>query len=117
MGDDYKRITDELNGLVNNDILMLLKNNLSNDKEIKLTDAEKFDEFTRLEQKLESICVCKGNVYIIKGKSFSKENTKRNLITLINNIKEKNDKDLLIASLFYNSYKTLDDLKVVLESL
>lgn len=117
LGDDYKRITGELNELVNNDILMLLKNNLSNDKEIKLTDAEKFDEFTRLEQKLESICVCKGNVYIIKGKSFSKENTKRNLITLINNIKEKNDKDLLIASLFYNSYKTLDDLKVVLESL
>ena len=117
LGADYKRVTDGVSGVIDGSLLEVLKENLNSDKEIKLTDADKFDEFTRLEQKLESICVCKGNAYIIKGMSFSKENTKRNLITLINNVSEKNDKDLLIASLFYNSYKTLDDLKVALESM
>ena len=117
LGADYKRVTDGVSGVIDGSLLEVLKENLNSDKEIKLTDADKFDEFTRLEQKLESICVCKGNAYIIKGMSFSKENTKRNLITLINNVPEKNDKDILIASLFYNSYKTLDDLKVALESM
>ena len=89
--------------------------NLNDIFNIKLSDAGKFDEYTRLEQKLESICVCKG--YIIDGLSFSYQNTKRNLITLINNTTDEADKDILIASLFYNSTKSIEDAKNVLESL
>ena len=58
-----------------------------------------------------------GNTYIIDGLSFSYQNTKRNLITLINNTTDEADKDILIASLFYNSTKSIEDAKNVLESL
>ena len=111
------KLTTELSKVVDSKIIDILNTNLDDIFSIKLSDASKFDEYTRLEQKLESICVCKGNTYIINGLSFSHQNTKRNLITLINNTTNEADKNILIASLFYNSNKSLDDAKSVLESL
>ena len=111
------KLTTELSKVVDNKLIDILNTNLDDIFNIKLSDASKFDEYTRLEQKLESICVCKGNTYIINGLSFSHQNTKRNLITLINNTTNEADKNILIASLFYNSSKSLDDAKSVLESL
>lgn len=111
------KLTTELSKVVDSKLIDILNTNLDNIFSIKLSDASKFDEYTRLEQKLESICVCKGNTYIINGLSFSHQNTKRNLITLINNTTNEADKNILIASLFYNSNKSLDDAKSVLESL
>ncbi len=114
---EVKKLTDELKSVVNSDLIDILDTNLNDIFNIKLSDASKFDEYTRLEQKLEGICVCKGNTYIIDGLSFSHQNTKRNLITLINNTTNETDKDILIASLFYNSTKSIEDAKNVLESL
>ena len=114
---EVKKLTDELKSVVNSDLIDILDTNLNDIFNIKLSDASKFDEYTRLEQKLEGICVCKGNTYIIDGLSFSHQNTKRNLITLINNTTNETDKDILIASLFYNSNKSIYDAKNVLESL
>ena len=114
---EVKKLTDELKSVVNSDLIDILDTNLKDIFNIKLSDASKFDEYTRLEQKLEGICVCKGNTYIIDGLSFSHQNTKRNLITLINNTTNETDKDILIASLFYNSTKSIEDAKNVLESL
>lgn len=111
------KLTTELSKVVDSKLIDILNTNLDDIFSIKLSDASKFDEYTRLEQKLESICVCKGNTYIINGLSFSHQNTKRNLITLINNTTNEADKNILIASLFYNSNKSLDDAKSVLESL
>ena len=111
------KLTTELSKVVDSKLIDILNTNLADIFSIKLSDASKFDEYTRLEQKLESICVCKGNTYIINGLSFSHQNTKRNLITLINNTTNEADKNILIASLFYNSNKSLDDAKSVLESL
>lgn len=111
------KLTMELSKVVDNKLIDILNTNLDDIFNIKLSDASKFDEYTRLEQKLESICVCKGNTYIINGLSFSHQNTKRNLITLINNTTNEADKNILIASLFYNSSKSLDAAKSVLESL
>ena len=114
---EVKKLTNELKSVVNSDLIDILDTNLNDIFNIKLSDASKFDEYTRLEQKLEGICVCKGNTYIIDGLSFSHQNTKRNLITLINNTTNETDKDILIASLFYNSTKSIEDAKNVLESL
>ena len=114
---EVKKLTDELKSVVNSDLIDILDTNLNDIFNIKLSDASKFDEYTRLEQKLEGICVCKGNTYIIDGLSFSHQNTKRNLITLINNTTNETDKDILITSLFYNSTKSIEDAKNVLESL
>ena len=114
---EVKKLTNELKSVVNSDLIDILDTNLNDIFNIKLSDASKFDEYTRLEQKLEGICVCKGNTYIIDGLSFSHQNTKRNLITLINNTTNETDKDILIASLFYNSNKSIEDAKNVLESL
>ena len=114
---EVKKLTDELKSVVNSNLIDILDTNLNDIFNIKLSDASKFDEYTRLEQKLEGICVCKGNTYIIDGLSFSHQNTKRNLITLINNTTNETDKDILIASLFYNSTKSIEDAKNVLESL
>ena len=111
------KLTTKLSKVVDSKLIDILNTNLDDIFSIKLSDASKFDEYTRLEQKLESICVCKGNTYIINGLSFSHQNTKRNLITLINNTTNEADKNILIASLFYNSNKSLDDAKSVLESL
>ena len=111
------KLTTELSKVVDSKLIDILNTNLADIFSIKLSDASKFDEYTRLEQKLESICVCKGNTYIIDGLSFSYQNTKRNLITLINNTTDEADKDILIASLFYNSTKSIEDAKNVLESL
>ena len=114
---DINKLTSDLSKVVDSKLIDILDTNLNDIFNIKLSDAGKFDEYTRLEQKLESICVCKGNTYIIDGLSFSYQNTKRNLITLINNTTDEADKDILIASLFYNSTKSIEDAKNVLESL
>lgn len=114
---EVKKLTDELKSVVSSDLIDILDTNLNDIFNIKLSDASKFDEYTRLEQKLEGICVCKGNTYIIDGLSFSHQNTKRNLITLINNTTNETDKDILIASLFYNSNKSIYDAKDVLAGL
>lgn len=114
---DINKLTSDLSKVVDSKLIDILDTNLNDIFNIKLSDAGKFDEYTRLEQKLESICVCKGNTYIIDGLSFSYQNTKRNLITLINNTTDEADKDILITSLFYNSTKSIEDAKNVLESL
>lgn len=110
-------LTDNLKEVVASNVIDILDNKLDDIFNIKLQDAKKFDEYTRLEQKLESICVCKGNAYIIDGLYFSHQNTKRNLITLINNENDISDQDILIASLLYNSTKTIDDVKNIIESI
>ena len=110
-------LTDDLKEVVASNVIDILDNKLDDIFNIKLQDAKKFDEYTRLEQKLESICVCKGNAYIIDGLYFSHQNTKRNLITLINNKNDISDQDILIASLLYNSTKTIDDVKNIIESI
>ena len=114
---DDEVLTDNLKELVASNVIDILDNKLDDIFNIKLQDAKKFDEYTRLEQKLESICVCKGNAYIIDGLYFSHQNTKRNLITLINNKNDISDQDILIASLLYNSTKTIDDVKNIIESI
>ena len=116
--DKYDEVlTDNLKEVVASNVIDILDNKLDDIFNIKLQDAKKFDEYTRLEQKLESICVCKGNAYIIDGLYFSHQNTKRNLITLINNKNDISDQDILIASLLYNSTKTIDDVKNIIESI
>ena len=114
---DDEVLTDNLKDVVASNVIDILDNKLDDIFNIKLQDAKKFDEYTRLEQKLESICVCKGNAYIIDGLYFSHQNTKRNLITLINNKNDISDQDILIASLLYNSTKTIDDVKNIIESI
>lgn len=114
---DDEVLTDNLKKVVASNVIDILDNKLDDIFNIKLHDAKKFDEYTRLEQKLESICVCKGNAYIIDGLYFSHQNTKRNLITLINNKNDISDQDILIASLLYNSTKTIDDVKNIIESI
>lgn len=114
---DDEVLTDNLKEVVASNVIDILDNKLDDIFNIKLQDAKKFDEYTRLEQKLESICVCKGNAYIIDGLYFSHQNTKRNLITLINNENDISDQDILIASLLYNSTKTIDDVKNIIESI
>lgn len=114
---DDEVLTDNLKEVVASNVIDILDNKLDDIFNIKLQDAKKFDEYTRLEQKLESICVCKGNAYIIDGLYFSRQNTKRNLITLINNKNDISDQDILIASLLYNSTKTIDDVKNIIESI
>ena len=114
---DNEVLTDNLKEVVASNVIDILDNKLDDIFNIKLQDAKKFDEYTRLEQKLESICVCKGNAYIIDGLYFSHQNTKRNLITLINNKNDISDQDILIASLLYNSTKTIDDVKNIIESI
>lgn len=114
---DDEVLTDNLKEVVASNVIDILDNKLDDIFNIKLQDAKKFDEYTRLEQKLESICVCKGNAYIIDGLYFSHQNTKRNLITLINNKNDISDQDILIASLLYNSTKTIDDVKNIIESI
>ena len=114
---DEEVLTDNLKEVVASNVIDILDNKLDDIFNIKLQDAKKFDEYTRLEQKLESICVCKGNAYIIDGLYFSHQNTKRNLITLINNENDISDQDILIASLLYNSTKTIDDVKNIIESI
>jgi len=91
---------------------------LDSNKELlstKLKGAAKFDEFNKLETLLESKGVCKDNAYIINNVSFSYQNTKRNLMCLVNSDCDVDTKDLILASLFYNTNKSVEDFNSIKE--
>ena len=54
---DINKLTSDLSKVVDSKLIDILDTNLNDIFNIKLSDAGKFDEYTRLEQKLESICV------------------------------------------------------------
>lgn len=110
-----KKLTSELEPLISKEAYAILRNNESIN--VKLNDAKKFDIYSKLINKLESISVTKENAYVISNLAFSTENTKRNLISLVNNLDEFASKDIILAGLFYNSHKTSEDFKKIEEML
>lgn len=110
-----KKLTSELEPLISKEAYAILKNNESIN--VKLNDAKKFDIYSKLINELESISVTKENAYVISNLAFSTENTKRNLISLVNNLDEFASKDIILAGLFYNSHKTSEDFHKIEEML
>lgn len=110
-----KKLTSELEPLISKEAYAILKNNESIN--VKLNDAKKFDIYSKLINELESISVTKENAYVISNLAFSTENTKRNLISLVNNLDEFASKDIILAGLFYNSRKTSEDFHKIEEML
>lgn len=110
-----KKLTSELEPLISKEAYAILKNNKSIN--VKLNDAKKFDIYSKLINELESISVTKENAYVISNLAFSTENTKRNLISLVNNLDEFASKDIILAGLFYNSHKTSEDFNKIEEML
>lgn len=108
-----KRLTAELESEISKEVYEILKDKTNDDT---LHDAKKFDEYSKVLNKLESLTVTKEKAYIIDNLAFSMENTKRNLITLVNNLDTIDEKTIL-AGLFYNSHKTIEDFKEVEKEL
>ena len=108
-----KKLTSELESEISKEAYETLKNKTTDEV---LSDAKKFDEYSRVLNKLESITVSKEKAYIINNLAFSVENTKRNLITLVNHLDDIDQKTIL-AGLFYNSHKTIEDFKEVEKEL
>ena len=107
------KLTNELESKISKEAYETLKNKTTDEV---LSDAKKFDEYSKVLNKLESLTVSKEKAYIINNLAFSVENTKRNLITLVNHLEEIDQKTIL-AGLFYNSHKTIEDFKEVEKEL
>ena len=107
------KLTNELESKISKEAYETLKNKTTDEV---LSDAKKFDEYSKVLNKLESLTVSKEKAYIINNLAFSVENTKRNLITLVNHLDTIDEKTIL-AGLFYNSHKTIEDFKEVEKEL
>lgn len=110
-----KSLTNELEGNISKEALEILEQNTLENP--KLESAKKFDDYSKIVNKIEALSVSKENAYIIDNLAFSTENTKRNLITLINHLDKINPKDIILAGLFYNSHKTMEDFTRVEKEL
>ncbi len=110
-----KSLTNELEGNISKEALEILEQNTLENP--KLESAKKFDDYSKIVNKIEALSVSKENAYIIDNLAFSTENTKRNLITLINHLDKINPKDIILAGLFYNSHKTMEDFARVEKEL
>ena len=110
-----KSLTSELEGNISKEALEILEQNTLENP--KLESAKKFDDYSKIVNKIEALSVSKENAYIIDNLAFSTENTKRNLITLINHLDKINPKDIILAGLFYNSHKTIEDFARVEKEL
>ena len=108
-----KKLTDELESEISKEAYEALKNKASDEA---LSGAKKFDEYSKVLNRLESLTVSKEKAYIINNLAFSVENTKRNLITLVNHLDTIDEKTIL-TGLFYNSHKTIEDFKEVEKEL
>lgn len=110
-----KSLTNELENNISKEALEILEQNTLENP--KLESAKKFDDYSKIVNKIEALSVSKENAYIIDNLAFSTENTKRNLITLINHLDKINPKDIILAGLFYNSHKTMEDFARVEKEL
>lgn len=108
-----KKLTNELESEISKEAYEALKNKASDEV---LSGAKKFDEYSKVLNRLESLTVSKEKAYIINNLAFSVENTKRNLITLVNHLDTIDEKTIL-TGLFYNSHKTIEDFKEVEKEL
>lgn len=108
-----KKLTDELESEISKEAYEALKNKANDEV---LSGAKKFDEYSKVLNRLESLTVSKEKAYIINNLAFSVENTKRNLITLVNHLDTIDEKTIL-TGLFYNSHKTIEDFKEVEKEL
>lgn len=108
-----KKLTNELESEISKEAYEALKNKVSDEV---LSGAKKFDEYSKVLNRLESLTVSKEKAYIINNLAFSVENTKRNLITLVNHLDTIDEKTIL-TGLFYNSHKTIEDFKEVEKEL
>lgn len=108
-----KKLTNELESEISKEAYEALKNKASDEV---LSGAKKFDEYSKVLNRLESLTVSKEKAYIINNLAFSAENTKRNLITLVNHLDTIDEKTIL-TGLFYNSHKTIEDFKEVEKEL
>ena len=108
-----KKLTNELESEISKETYEALKNKASDEV---LSGAKKFDEYSKVLNRLESLTVSKEKAYIINNLAFSVENTKRNLITLVNHLDTIDEKTIL-TGLFYNSHKTIEDFKEVEKEL
>lgn len=108
-----KKLTNELESEISKEAYEALKNKASDEV---LSGAKKFDEYSKVLNRLESLTVSKEKAYIINNLAFSVENTKRNLITLVNHL-DTIDEKIILTGLFYNSHKTIEDFKEVEKEL
>lgn len=108
-----KKLTNELESEISKEAYEALKNKASDEV---LSGAKKFDEYSKVLNRLENLTVSKEKAYIINNLAFSVENTKRNLITLVNHLDTIDEKTIL-TGLFYNSHKTIEDFKEVEKEL
>ncbi len=107
------KLTNELESEISKEAYEALKNKASDEV---LSGAKKFDEYSKVLNRLESLTVSKEKAYILNNLAFSVENTKRNLITLVNHLDTIDEKTIL-TGLFYNSHKTIEDFKEVEKEL
>lgn len=108
-----KKLTNELESEISKEAYEALKNKASDEV---LSGAKKFDEYSKVLNRLERLTVSKEKAYILNNLAFSVENTKRNLITLVNHLDTIDEKTIL-TGLFYNSHKTIEDFKEVEKEL
>lgn len=109
-----KDVNATLREIANDKIVDILDK--ATDYNPSLENEKQEKEFNRIIKRLEDKAVVEDEYYSLGNLLFSKNNTLRNIINILNTDNNFEIKDILIVSLLYNSHKDIDSCQSVINT-
>ena len=109
-----KDVNATLREIANDKIVDILDK--ATDYNPSLENEKQEKEFNRIIKRLEDKAVVEDKYYSLGNLLFSKNNTLRNIINILNTDNKFEIKDILIVSLLYNSHKDIDSCQSVINT-
>lgn len=109
-----KDVNATLREIANDKIVDILDK--ATDYNPSLENEKQEKEFNRIIKRLEDKAVVEDEYYSLGNLLFSKNNTLRNIINILNTDNKFEIKDILIVSLLYNSHKDIDSCQSVINT-
>lgn len=109
-----KDVNDYLRSVSNSNLVNILDN--SNDYNPALDNEKLEKEYNKVIIRLEDKVKLEDEYYTLDNIIFSKNNTIKNIINILNNANNVEIKDILIVALLYNSHKDIDSCEKVINT-
>ncbi len=109
-----KDVNDYLRSVSNSNLVNILDN--SNDYNPALDNEKLEKEYNKVINRLEDKVKLEDEYYTLDNIIFSKNNTIKNIINILNNDNNVEIKDILIVALLYNSHKDIDSCEKVINT-
>ena len=111
---EAKDVNATLKEIANEKLVDILDNSTDYNPSLESEKQEK--EFNRIIKRLEDKAVVEDEYYALGNLLFSKNNTLRNIINILNKDSNAEIKDILIVSLLYNSHKDINSCQSVINT-